>query len=199
MLMRAESRSADPGRRAGQAHLGGVEGGPRAGDQSRAAGVAKGRRRARGSPGTDGSRRRLRRGNGTEARGGTVRSVRAGVPPAARVVCTEGGAGGGCESDHVTGGPPPFCPAEAVFRAQRVRRRHSRRDGASVTRVLPPPAPAPAPASLRPACFPPRLRHFVAEHCPPRTDAAAEPSAFPPPSRVPTLAAPRLGPRSHVL
>lgn len=70
MLMRAESRSTDPGRRAGRAHPGGAEGGARAGDQSRAAGAVKRRRPAQGRPGTIGPRRRLRRENGTEARGG---------------------------------------------------------------------------------------------------------------------------------
>ncbi|KAL2298704.1 hypothetical protein Nmel_014294, partial [Mimus melanotis] len=149
----AESRSADPSLRAGRAHPGGAEGEARTGNQSRAPGAAK-RRPARAeepecrwaSPAA--APRERDRGAG-----GTGRSVRAGGhPPAARVVCAEGGAGGGGGCDHVTGGPPPFCPAEAVFRAQRARRHHSRRDGASAPRASSPPAPRP-----RPSFPPPRL------------------------------------------
>lgn len=151
MLMRAESRSADRGRRAGRAHPGGAEGGARAGDQSdmpaRQSAVAAARD-ARVSLNASEPHRRPRCGNRAGARG--ERAERAGGRPPCRARGVRRGRGGrGRWVRHVTGGPPPFCPAEAVFRAQRARRRHSCRDGASAPRSLPPPAPRPS--SLRPA------------------------------------------------
>lgn len=118
--------------------------------------------------------------------------------------------------DHVTRGAPPFCSAEAVFRAQRPGRR-ALPPGRSSGPLPPSPFPSlprPAPslalpaAGLRPVFpppFPPRLRHFVTERCLRRTGAAAEPPASPPSPALTLsrsqrrLASPRPGPRSHVL
>lgn len=145
MLMSAESRSAGHGGRAGLNHPGGGEGGATGGEQRKAWGrggtAAHWRhetRRKELAPLVLGGE--IRRGSGEP--GAAWGGQAGGRPPAARAWWRpRAGRAGAVGARHVTGGPPPFCPAEAVFRAQRPGRR-----------ALPPGrSSAPPPSFSRPA------------------------------------------------
>lgn len=177
MLMSAESRSVGRGGRAGPNHRrGGGDRAERGQERGRApcSRPGCGARQAPGpvSPWEGGA------GSGGERQGRTPHAV------------TRGSGRRWAERGHVTGGPPPFCPAEAICRAPRRAAAQCRRDAAP-RRPPRPPHRRPPPAALPPT-LPPRLRHFVAGRCLRRTAPRRSPvPCLPAPCPAPAPPAPQ--------
>lgn len=163
------------------------------------------KRPTRDAEGREGSARRRGRYPSWErgiVRGGKERWT--GGPPVAcvwwRPKAEQAGAVG---ADHVTGAPPPFCPAEAVFRAQCSGRRAlppGRSSAQPPLPSLPLPATGLRPVSLLPPA-PSSPPPFCSRALPAEDRRRGGASRLPPPFRAPAPsgASPRPGPRSHVL